>query len=239
MWGRRGAGRSREDQARSSLADLTASRRTIVEAYEVERRRIERDLHDSVQQYLVAATMKLGEAQLSSTLTGDPDLATLISEARSAVQHGLDSLRITVRGIHPQSLTELGLAAALHDVARSSPIPVRMICPHPLPEVPEGVLATAYFFATEALTNIAKHAPEASASVLLTADTHLRVSVVDDGPGGAQIIAGHGLAGMRERLAAFGGSLEVTSPVGGPTQIAAQAPLLLQYGETGIVGSAC
>lgn len=221
-------------EAQRQIAELTASRRIIVDAYEVERRRIERDLHDGTQQHLVTAMMQLGEASLSPALQTDPALAELIVGAQNSVKRGLDALRKTVRGIHPQVLMELGLAAALEDVASAAGERVRIFCPNPLPTLPEGVLAAAYFFATEALTNAAKYAPGAGVTVLLAADEHLRVSVMDDGPGGAVIREGRGLAGMRERLAAFGGDLSISSPPGGPTQVAASIPLLLHRGESGV-----
>ncbi|GAB49946.1 sensor histidine kinase [Mobilicoccus pelagius] len=226
---------SAEQTARREVEALTASRRVIVDAYEVERRRIQRDLHDGTQQYLVAAAMKLGEAQLSPAVAADPALAALLGEAKGAVQAGLDALRVTVRGIHPQVLGDLGLEAAVRDAAVASPSDVRVVCPHRLPDMPEGVLAAAYFFTAEALTNAAKHAPGAPVTVLLAADAALTVSVVDAGPGGARLVKGHGLAGMRERLAAFGGSLELAAPPGGPTQVVARIPLLLAHGEPGVV----
>lgn len=205
-----------------------------MDAYEVERRRIERDLHDGTQQYLVAAAMKVGEAQLSPALATDPQLAALLREAQQAIGRCLDALRATVRGIHPQILTQQGLVAALSDVAAAAASPVRIVSPAPLPQLPEGVLAASYFFACEALTNAAKYAPGAQVTVLLVADDHLRVSVVDAGPGGARLKPGQGLAGMRERLAAFGGELSISSPPGGPTQVAATIPLLLHRGESGV-----
>ncbi|WP_040284709.1 sensor histidine kinase [Tessaracoccus massiliensis] len=231
---RRQAGRSHGEDAAQRIAELTASRRVIVDAYEVERRRIERDLHDGTQQYLVAAAMKLGEARLSPAVEGDPALATLLREASDAIQRGLSALRTTVRGIHPQILVEQGLAAALDDVATAAPNRVRIICPHPLPALPEGVLAAGYFFASEAIANAGKHAPGADVTVLLTADDHLRISVVDNGAGGAQLRQGHGLAGMKERLGAFGGDLQISSPDGGPTQVVASVPLLLARGESAV-----
>src|SRR5699024_652558 len=106
--------------------------------------------------------------------------------------------------------------------------------PHRLPAVPDAVAAAAYFLVSEALTNIAKYAPEAGASVLMGADDQLHVSVVDDGEGGATVQSGHGLAGMTERLAAFGGILTVSSPAGGPTWVSARIPLLLPDGRAGI-----
>ncbi len=224
-----------ERDAARQIAALTASRRVIVDAYEIERRRIERDLHDGTQQYLVAALMKLGEARMASAVGGDPALGALLAEASDALVRGLDALRATVRGIHPQVLVEQGLAAALADVAQASASPVRIVCPNPLPALPEGVLATGYFFACEAIGNAAKHAPGAPITVLLATDSHLRVSVVDAGPGGARLVPGRGLAGMRERLAAFGGDVTISSPPGGPTQVAASVPLLLRRGEPGLV----
>lgn len=217
-----------------TIEALTASRRVIVDAYEVERRRIERDLHDGTQQYLVAALMKLGEARLSPAVLGDAPAAQLLAEAQDALARGLDALRATVRGIHPQVLVEQGLAAALTDVAQASAAPVRIVAPNMLPALPEGVLAAAYFFACEAIANATKHAPGGSITVLLATDSHLRVSVVDDGPGGVRLVPGHGLSGMRERLAAFGGDLTISSPPGGPTQVAASIPLLLNRGEPGV-----
>ncbi|VEI14919.1 Redox sensor histidine kinase response regulator devS [Actinomyces viscosus] len=181
--------------------------------------------------------MKLGEAQLSPAVTADPALAGLLDEAKAAVAGGLDSLRTTVRGIHPQVLTDLGLAAAVHDAADRADgtgRTVRVVCPHPLPTMPEGVIAAAYFFALEAMTNALKYAPGAEVTILLTVDKILRVCVVDTGPGGARLQPGHGLVGMRERLAAFGGELLLSSPPGGPTQVAAHLPLLLVRGESGI-----
>ena len=226
--------RDPEADAARAVAELTASRRVIVDAYEIERRRIERDLHDGTQQYLVAAAMMLGEARTSTGVAADPQLAELLGQAQQALAKGLDALRATVRGIHPQVLVERGLAAALADVAQASAAEVRIVCPHPLPRLPEGVLAASYFFACEAIANAAKHAPGALVTVLLTTDSHLRVSVVDAGPGGALLRPGHGLAGMRERLAAFGGALTISSPPGGPTQVVASLPLLLNRGEPGV-----
>ncbi len=230
----RRAERSHEREAERRIADLTASRREIVEAYEVERRRVERDLHDGAQQYLVAAAMLVGEARASATDGGDPALIELLGRASDQLAQGLEALRSTVRGIHPATLLEQGLDAALQEVADRSPTPVRVVCPHPLPEVPEGVLVSAWFFACEAIANAAKHAPGAPVTVLLGADADLRVSVVDTGPGGASIVPGGGLSGLRERIAAFGGQVTLSSPPGGPTQVAASIPLLLLRGETGV-----
>lgn len=213
------------------LRDVRDSRRIIVKAFEIERRRIERDLHDGAQQYLVSATMKLGEASMlleqGTTVDGLGVLAPLLEEAHRDAEQALRTLRDTVSGIHPQVLTDLGLFAAVTDMAERSGVNVVVRSPHRLPEIPEEVAAVAWFFCSEALTNIAKHAPGASATLLLGADKDLHVSVMDDGPGGAHLRGGGGLVGMRERLAAFGGSMRLASPDGGPTTLSARIPLLL------------
>lgn len=226
---------SHEHIAAARIAQLTASRRAIVDAYEVERHRIERDLHDGAQQYLVAAVMLLGEAQLFPAVQADPQLSSLLTQAHQSLNKGLTALRHTVRGIHPRVLMDEGLKAALDDVASTSHTPVIVVCPHPLPRLPEGVLAAGYFFACEAIANAQKHAPGARITVLLIADAALHLSVVDEGSGGAKILPGHGLAGMAERLAAFGGTLSLSSPPGGPTQVRADIPLLLHRGQTGVM----
>lgn len=230
---RRSEGRptsSFEQEAATKIAELTASRRAVADAYEVERERIERDLHDGTQQYLVAAAIKLGEAELEA----EGDVATLISAARSDLDRGLEALRATVHGVHPQVLRDRGLVAAVRDCATTYGPDVEVYAPHPLPELSSSVLAAGYFFSVEALTNCAKHAPGAKVSVLLTADSSLNITVLDQGHGGAEIVPGHGLEGMRTRLEGFGATLELTSPPGGPTQVRASIPLLLERGETGI-----
>ncbi len=218
------------------VRELRASRLEIVTAFEIERRRIERDLHDGAQQHLVAASLKLGEA---AYLLGVEDsdvrqVASLLGEAQDATESSLSALRATVSGIHPTVLSDLGLHAAVVDLADHSALDVTIRCPHVLPPAPAPVAAAAYFLVSEALTNIAKHAPQASATVLLAADEHLHVSIVDNGPGGAHMQPGHGLSGLSERLDAFGGSLMVTSPTGGPTTLKARLPLLLETGQSGI-----
>lgn len=226
-----GPGRTAEERTAETIARLTTSRRQVAEAYERERQRIERDLHDGAQQHFVAAAMALGEARLVNT---DPAVEAALARAEGFVTSGLESLRETVRGIHPQVLTDTGLAAALSDTARTFGPHVRVHCPHPLPRLESSVLAAAYFFATEALTNAAKHAPEAPVSVLLTADDHLTISVVDQGPGGVRITPGGGVQGMVERMSAFDGAVEIHSPAGGPTQVVARIPMMLHRGESGI-----
>lgn len=221
---------SNEGTAARRVHQLTASRRRIAEAYEVERLRIERDLHDGAQQHFVAAAMKVGEAKL------DTEGATraLLDDAAADLKRGLDTLRRTVRGIHPSELTDRGLVAAVESAAAQYGPHVRVRAPHPLPAIDASVLAAAYFFTTEALTNAAKYAEDAPVHVLITCDDTLNVVVTDQGDGGAEFMPGGGLDGMRERVAAFGGSLDLNSPDGGPTTVAARIPLLLFRGESGV-----
>ena len=224
------------------LAELTESRREIVAAFEIERR-IERDLHDGAQQYLVTASIDVGEADLllDSAVAGGAvvpekmgEVRALLGKAQDDAESALRALRNTVAGIHPKVLSDLGLEAAVRSLAASSPLKVEVFVPNRLPAIPEGVIAAAYFLISEGLTNVAKHAPAARVSVLLAADADLHVSVSDDGPGGASVQPDRGLSGMRERLAAFGGVLEVVSPPGGPTTLTGRIPLLLRRGEFGV-----
>ncbi len=220
---------------RNQITDLTTSRRAIVNAYEIERQRIERDLHDGTQQYLVAAAMKLGEAEMMHRLGENETVGELLKQAHKAIEEALSSLRTIVRGIHPQVLHDEGLLAAIDEITANLPIDIEVICPHPLPDLAEGVIAVGYFFVCEALNNIAKYAASSHTTMVITAHENLRISIVDTGPGGAHFTPGGGLSGMKERLAAFGGWLELSSPQGGPTQIVASIPLLLFPGESSIV----
>lgn len=220
------------------VRELRDSRLEIVNAFEIERRRIERDLHDGAQQHLVAVSLRVGEAALLlETVDTDvpPYVGGLLSQAQDAAEAALAALRATVSGIHPAILSDLGLEAAVRDLADNSTVDVAVRVPNALPRVPDAVAASTYFLVAEALTNIAKYAPNAHATVLLAADNELHVSIVDDGPGGATIQRGHGLAGMNERLSAFGSTLWLSSPNGGPTTINTQIPLLLDDDESGVV----
>lgn len=219
------------------VRELRSSRMEIVNAFEIERRRLERDLHDGAQQHLVASSLKIGEATLLLTGTeaqkaASPPVRELLDSAQDATEAALADLRATVSGIHPTVLSDLGLESAVREMAHRSPLNVVVRVPHPLPPIPEGVAAAAYFLVSESVTNTAKHAPRAQVTVLLAADEALHVSVVDNGPGGAVVEPGRGLAGMAERLQAFGGTLELSSPAGGPTSLTARVPVLLGYDDS-------
>ncbi|MCX5119830.1 sensor histidine kinase [Micromonospora sp. NBC_00362] len=211
-----------ESQLAEAVQQLRRSRSGLVDAFETERRRIERDLHDGVQQRLVALTMTLGSAELD--LTDGPGL-DLVREAHQQAEQALADLRTTIRGIHPQVLTDHGLAAAVHEIAGRSPVPVHLDLALDR-RLPPAVEAAAYFFVSENLTNVARHAQARSAQVhAWTEDQALIVSVVDDGVGGADPQAGTGLAGLRARLDALDGDLHITSPAGGPTQVRMTCPI--------------
>ncbi|WP_380280749.1 sensor histidine kinase [Kitasatospora purpeofusca] len=227
-----------EDLGRERVVELTRSRARLVDAFEAERRRIERDLHDGAQQQLVALAMTLGLAAhelrergaagaggtgAGDAAADDPALA-LVDRARGEARQALEQLRGLVRGIHPQVLTDHGLAAAVTEVALRHPIPVEVDLDLP-GRLPGPVESTAYFTVTEALTNTAKHSGATAVTVHgRIADGRLVLQVTDDGRGGADPAAGAGLQGLADRVAILRGRLMVTSPTGGPTRLRLEVP---------------
>jgi len=203
------------------VREIGRSRVRLVDAFETERRRIERDLHDGVQQRLVALTMTLGSAELETP--PGPALA-LVERAHREAEEALADLRATVRGIHPQVLVDHGLVAAVHEVADRSPVPVRVDVELP-GRLDPAIEAAAYFVVSEALTNVARHAEAAEARVTgRVLGDRLLLTVTDDGVGGADPGSGTGLAGLVTRLEALDGTLSVTSPSGGPTEVRMESP---------------
>ena len=173
----------REAELAAAVADLRRSRVELVDAFETERRRIERDLHDGVQQRLVALTMTLGRAELD--VAEGPGL-DLVREAHEQAEAALEDLRGTVRGIHPRVLVDHGLAAAVHEVADRCSVPVTVDITL-TGRLPAPIEAAAYFVASEALTNVERHARAGRAEVhAWLRDDSLVLSVVDDGVGGAR-----------------------------------------------------
>jgi signal transduction histidine kinase len=203
---------------RERVAVLRDARQRIIAAADEERRRIERDLHDGAQQRMVAlATMlSLAEARFKT----DPERAAeLVSRARAEAELAVKELRDLARGIHPAVLSDLGLAAALDALAARAPVPVQ-VSGVPSAPLPAAVEAAAYFVTAEALTNVAKYARASECSVCLTLeDSRLRVEVRDDGVGGADPSTGSGLLGLRDRVEALDGRLEVDSPPGAGTTV--------------------
>ncbi|MFR9731533.1 sensor histidine kinase [Saccharopolyspora sp. MS10] len=203
---------------------LAETRSEAVESHGAELRRIERDLHDGVQAQLVSASVRLGLAERS--FGADPDGArALLREARTSIEDSLGELRGIVRGIYPPILADRGLGGAVHALAGGRSVPVLVRIPERLPRPPAPVEAAAYFLVAEALTNVTKHSAAGRAEVLVEPDgDRLRVLVRDDGVGGADPGGGSGLVGIRRRLAALDGTVEITSPAGGGTEIEAVLP---------------
>ncbi|MFB6438172.1 sensor histidine kinase [Streptomyces sp. NPDC056411] len=196
--------------------ELTAQRADATVAQAAEIRRIERDLHDGAQARLVALGISLATAE--KLMETDPDRArALLREARTGAATSLTELRELVQGINPPVLSERGLIDAVRALALDSPLEVTVSAGLRLRLEPP-IESAVYFGVAELLTNAAKHARATRARVSLTRDgTGLVVEVEDDGRGGAEVRAGGGLAGLRRRLAVFDGTLELTSPAGGPT----------------------
>jgi signal transduction histidine kinase len=214
----------REAELAAAVADLRRSRVRLVDAFETERRRIERDLHDGVQQRLVALTMTLGRAELDLAEGAGGQGLDLVRRAHEQAEAALEDLRSTVRGIHPRVLVDHGLAAAVHEVADRCSVPVSVDIALD-GRLPAPVEAAAYFVASEALTNVERHARARRAEVhAWLQDDAVVLSVVDDGVGGARPADGSGLAGLALRLEALGGRLRVTSPDGGPTEVRMECP---------------
>ncbi|WP_307848626.1 sensor histidine kinase [Microbispora oryzae] len=219
------------------LAELTRSRTRLVEAFEIERRRIERDLHDGAQQRLIALAMTLGLAKVSR----GEEMAELVTKAHDEAKLVLAEIRDLIRGIHPRILVDRGLPAAMADVADRSPVPVEVEVdiPHRLPEAVESV---AYFVVSEGLANVARHSGAGNARIRAgLGEFHgpelhepgefyelgghrLTIEITDDGVGGADPSAGSGLAGLADRVSAVDGRLMLSSPAGGPTLLRVEIP---------------
>lgn len=202
------------------VRELVRSRARLVDAFDTERRRIERDLHDGTQQRLVALGMTLGLARVA-----DPaELPTLVAKAHDEAGQALSELQELIQGIHPRILTDRGLPAALASLADRTPVPVTVAADFAV-RLPAAVEACAYFVVSEALTNVVKHSGAFSARVSArVARRMLLVSVHDDGAGGAVLRPGGGLAGLSDRVTAVGGRLAVDSPSGGPTVVRVELP---------------
>jgi signal transduction histidine kinase len=214
----------RQRRVEQLAADLTASRRRIVVAGDEMRRRIERNLHDSVQQRLVTVSLMLRTAR-GEVPDGLPAIRNDLDQVVDALADAIDELRDLARGVHPAILVEAGLATALRGLARRSVLPVRlhMELDSRLPAESE---ATAYYVVSEAFANAVKHAEASAVDVAVeVAEGTLSVQVTDDGVGGADASQGSGLVGIRDRVEAVGGTLTVQSPPRSGTVLTARLPL--------------
>lgn len=216
-------GTGRLEQAQQRVSDLSEQRDDILDAVASERRRIERNLHDGVQQQLVAIGLDLGMAE--QQLAEHPEVAReLLAAAREKVQGSIGDLRQIGRGLHPAILDDRGLDAALSAVVGGAPIPISVHIDDSL-DLGRDLEETIYFVVSESIANILKHSAASVASVhVLDLDRSVRVIVHDNGRGGADPATGTGLAGMRARARGLDGTFELNSPAGGPTSIDVEVP---------------
>ncbi|WP_431903518.1 histidine kinase [Nonomuraea sp. bgisy101] len=209
--------------AEARMIELTRSRARLVDAFEAERRRIERDLHDGAQHRLTAVLMQLGLARLD--VASDPaGTAKAIDLAYGHTQAALDELRKVIRGMHPPALTDRGLGVAVAELARHCPVPVTLDLDLPY-RPPPGVEAAAYFCVSEALTNVIRHSDARKAAISAAlAGGRLVIEVTDDGVGGADPSLGSGISGLADRIGVLDGTLSLSSPPGGPTMLRVGIP---------------
>jgi signal transduction histidine kinase len=207
----------------AQVDEVKASRARVVEAGDVERRRLERDLHDGAQQRLVTLALSLSQARTQLGEHGDPAVRMSLEQASQNADAALRELRDLARGIHPLVLTQAGLEAAVTSLARRSGLAIDVLVE---PGRYAGALeTTVYFLVSEALANMAKHAHASSAEVSIRWQAgYLSVDVLDDGVGGADPAAGTGLRGMADRVAAVNGTLQVTGVVPRGTRLSARIP---------------
>jgi PAS domain S-box-containing protein len=214
----------RDLSERLRLGEVEASRARIVRAASAARRTIQRDLHDGAQQRFVSVALQL--ETMRSLLEDDPTQAGhLLAAAQADLGSALEELRRLAHGIHPAELSDRGLEAALHGLAHRTPVPVEVRVEQLGRSAPE-IESAAYFIAAEATANAVKHATANRIDIeVRTMPDELRVTVTDDGVGGASFPDGTGLQGLRDRAEAIGGRLTVESPAGGPTVLTAELPL--------------
>jgi signal transduction histidine kinase len=223
----------RSDALQREVTSLSESRGAAHSAEGHSLRRLERDIHDGPQQRLVRLQMDLAAAERQ--LDADPEKARgLIAEAMQQSRDALEELRALSRGFAPPILLDRGLVAALESAAVRSTVPTRIV--DDLPEgtsLPQEIERNAYFVASEALVNAAKHSGAKDVEVRVgLREGWLDIVVTDDGHGGASAVPGHGIAGLEERLRGLGGTLEVLSPEGGPTIVSAHLPVTESVAST-------
>jgi signal transduction histidine kinase len=222
---------SRTERLEQRVQVLTESRADLVDHSAAELRRLERDLHDGAQARLVALSMSLGMAD--AAFDRDPEQARkLVNDARSTTAAAIGDLRSVVRGIHPPVLADRGLGGAVEAIALDMAVPVTVdvrLAGRP----PAPVESAVYFGVAECLANIGKHAQASNAWISVAhRDGVLQAVVGDDGRGGADADGGTGMLGVMRRLAAFDGTMSVSSPTGGPTIITLEVPCALSSPKT-------
>jgi PAS domain S-box-containing protein len=208
----------------ATRAELKASRARIVAAADEARRRIERDLHDGTQQRLVSLRLAVSATQ-KSIPENRHDLRAELNRIAEGLDEAVAEVQELSRGIHPAILSKGGIDVALKSLARRSTLPVEVVLRIER-QLPQAVEVAAYYVVSETLTNVAKHAR--ASAVQLRAETEgdvVRIAIRDDGVGGAEIRSGSGLVGLRDRVEALGGMVDVHSPSGGGTALVATLPL--------------
>jgi signal transduction histidine kinase len=207
-----------------SRAQLIASRARVVASSDAARRRIERDLHDGAQQHLISLELELRAAE-ASVPPEQEELRQRLSTTSQGLSSVLAELQEISRGLHPAILRHGGLEAALTALARRSPVPVKLHT-DARRRLSEQVEATIYYIVSEALTNVVKHANASVVHVDLSMqDESFRLSIHDDGHGGADLGRGSGLIGLNDRVAALDGTMQVTSPTGEGTSLLITIPV--------------
>jgi signal transduction histidine kinase len=210
-------------EVEARLQEVRASRARIVEAGDLERRRVERDLHDGAQQRLVSLSLELQVARRALGDHGDTAVRRSLDRAAEEALAALAELRDLALGIHPLILTEAGLGPAVESLADRTSVDVSVEVD--AERYPPAVEGAAYFVISEALTNVTKYAQATKAVVRVSGlDDRLSIEVEDDGIGGADPRSGSGLRGLADRLAALDGTITVVSPIGGGTRVSAQIP---------------
>ncbi len=208
----------------AQLSEVRASRARILEAADRARRDIERNLHDGAQQRLVSVALSL-RIWLTTHKDLPEDCRAPVLQALDELGSGLGELRALARGLHPAVLSDHGLEHALRALAQRSTVPVELATELPGERLPMAVEAAAYFVASEALTNVARYADASQAWVGVEERAgELEVTIRDDGCGGAELGAGSGLQGLRDRVSAMNGTLEIESPPGAGTTVCARLP---------------
>jgi signal transduction histidine kinase len=209
-----------------SRSDLLASRARVVAAADESRRRIERDLHDGAQQRLVTLALKLRSVQAAADTPCREQLGEQLGGLVHDLSDILDDLQKVSRGIIPPILRRSGLSPALRSLARHSAVPVRLDTGDVQGRLPERIEVAVYYTVSEALTNVVKHASAQEAHVhLVRRDRTVHLTVSDDGRGGARLTGGTGLVGLKDRVEALGGCIEVHSPPGDGTTLRVQIPV--------------
>jgi signal transduction histidine kinase len=223
-------GRWPSDDLATEVRQESAARVAALQAEDSAMRRLERDLHDGPQQRLVRLQMDLAAVERRVAAGQTDEAVAIAKEAQTQAKAALEELRALSRGVAPPLLQDRGLAAALSALAQDSPLMVTTTLDPAIDEVvPADTARALYFVVAELLTNAAKHS--GARSVELTGNLRydepqrLRMTVTDDGRGGATMVAGHGLAGLSERVHGLRGQLTVESPEGGPTRVEVTVPL--------------